>query len=392
MGSKKSLCVLWKVHRLTMWRRWRTSLILVIIAAVSAFSIMSLNTLILRQQAAMEQTVANTSIRCVVTDPKGMSSDSLGMFSAYVDMLTGKRHSEGCYLDQYVKDVCATASIPINSPSDFILRKILSLDSDKALASIEGARVQFLDGWDENAFHGELNVCMIPDTLITNENEGQFITIEFQDGSNKELQIIGVVENGPSNVIYCPFYLQQTDTTHEVFRVDTCSFIIRDNSRLEESRNVVYQEFLEPKLSNQDDGIHFAVLIQDEIYRNTVEEIEANLNTLQIMLPILLGLCFGISFLSGYLVTRGRTKEFAIMRCIGMSRYRIMLLLIGELTMLSLVGILVGFLGGSIFDGAFSSDTLGKILFMAGIFIGGTAVAALRVTSVNVMKLMKVED
>ena len=390
----KSRWALWIAHGLVLWRRRGASLLLILAAAVSVFSTMALHNLTSRQQRALNQTVASTAIQCIVTDAKGISSDHLDMFSAYVDILTGKGQRDGCDLEKYVTGVRALASLPLSHPADYALRKILSISSDKALDPVEGATLEFYEGWDESALLGDQAVCLVPDTLVPQPDEDgcSYITVGFLNGSSQKLKVIGVFTNGPANVIYCPFYLKQTDGVHEVFRVDSCSFCIRDNAKLSESRAAIYQQFLEPSLSNQEDGIHFGVLIQDETYLKTVSEIEANLNMLHILLPVLFFLCVCIGFFTSYLTTRSRTREFAVMRCIGMRQSRIFGIILGELAVLTVLGALLGTVGGMLLERTDPFGALANAALIAGVFLLGSAIAAIRITGVNIMKLMKVED
>lgn len=104
---------------------------------------------------------------CVVTNPQGSNSDNLQMFSAFVDMLTGKRHERGCYLDEYVKNVRAKASFSLSQPQGMTLRRILSFDSDSALTAVAGVRISLTAGWTEAAFQTNSRVCIIPSGLET---------------------------------------------------------------------------------------------------------------------------------------------------------------------------------------------------------------------------------
>ena len=293
------------------------------------------------------------------------------------------------------------AHIPIAAPADTGLRKILSLRSDPELDPLTGVQVTFLDGWDEGVFQTEELVCLLSGTFQTRTGDdgAEYITVAYSDHEQgqrpMELRVVGHVTGGPAQVIYCPFYQpMRSDNTSEAFLVDTCSFTIRDNTRLEESKQAIYdlELFGQPKLSNQENGLERGVLVQDEIFNKTVGEIRANLATLHKLLPILLILCTLISFFAGFLATRGRMKEFAVMRCMGMSKWRIFLLVVGELFLLSAVGGVIGFAAGWIAEGTLDLRSVYSAASMIGVLLLGAAAAAVRITGINPMKLMKVED
>lgn len=389
MVTKKNRHALIGVTMKAVVRRWVASLLLVAVAAAGAFSAMVLQNLTVRQENALNATIANTTISCMVTDVKGMDSGSLQMPSKTVQFLEGKFRETGCYLDDYVENVRAMGTMELDRPKGAELRRILSIDSDPALSPVEGASVQFFDGWTEEAFRGQEQVCLVPVDMVT---EDGFINITSAWDGPVRLKIIGTVTNGPGNVIYCPFYMPWEEGTFVWFYADRCSFDIRDNFKLEESKEYLYQWFVKPALSNQGDGQTFGLLVQDETYQKNIAEIQGNLSMLHLLLPVLIVLCGGIGIFASFLATRGRTKEFAVMRCIGMGKGRIFGLIMAELTVLALAGLLLGMAGGVLLEGAIRASALLHAAAITGVFLLGSAIATLRITNVNVMQLMKMED
>lgn len=383
MGSLSG--VTWRA----MWRRWVSALLLIAVAAMGACGAVVLQNLTVRQENARREAVSNTKINCVVTNARGTDSGNLQMLSAFVEMLEGKRRERGCYLDDYVTNIRAKATISLEKPKGAALRRILSIDSDPALHEVEGAVVAFEEGWTEDVLRGKELVCLVSSDLKTGADS---ITISQTQGQKTDLHIIGTVTGGPGNTIYCPYFMPYIEGQSAAFMTDSCSFDIRDNDRLEETKEEIYKWFVEPKLSNQMDGLTFGVLVQDEIYQNTLSEIRDNLSMLRLMQPVLFVLCGGIGFFASYLATRGRTKEFAVMRCIGMSRGKVFGLVMTELAVLALFGAVLGTAVGFLVEGAVLFRALTRAAFITGIFLLGSAIAAVRITGVNVMKLMKVED
>lgn len=372
-----------------MFRRWIASLLLVAVAAAGAFSAMVLQNLTIRQEKALENTITNTTISCTVTNAKGSDSGNLQMISAFVEMLDGKRRLRECYLDDYVKNVRAKAEMTLEQPAGITLHRILSIDSDPALSQVEGASVLFFDDWTEQALRGTEKVCLVPVDMPT---EDGFITVSNDEDKQVRLKIIGTVANGPGNVLYCPYFMPWEEGCSVAFLTDSCSFDIRENRNLEESKAYIYEWFVQPSLSNQIDGMTFGVLVHDDIYQKSILEIQANLSMLRLLLPVLIVICGCIGFFASFLATRGRTKEFAIMRCIGMRQSKIFGLVMAELTVLALLGSLLGIASGILLEGKIQTNALLNAGVMTGIFLLGAAIAAFRITCVNVMKLMKVED
>lgn len=370
-------------------RRWIASLLLVAVAATGAFSTMVLQNLTIRQETALSNTIANSTISCTVTNAKGTDSGNLQMFSAFVEMLEGKRRLRECYLDDYVKNVRAKAELLLEKPAGATLRRILSIDSDPALSQVEGVSVLFFDDWTEESLRGLGHICLVPSDMVTKDG---FITVSADMKEPVRLKIIATVTNGPSNVIYCPYFMPWTEGISVAFLTDSCSFDIRNNQNLEESKDYIYEWFVQPNLSNQIDGMTFGVLVHDETYQKNISEIQSNLSMLRLLLPILIVICGCIGFFASFLATRGRTKEFAVMRCIGIRQRKIFGLVMAELTVLALVGSFLGIASGILLEGEIQTSALMNAALVTGIFLLGSAIAAIQITSVNVMTLMKVED
>lgn len=343
----------------------------------------------------MAELERNARIQCVVTTAQGKNSNNLKMISVLVDMLLGARHERGCYLDEYVRDVRALASAPLDIPAETELRRILSFDSDASLSAVEGASIRLAEGWEESAFRTDQRVCLIPEGMEAQPGPDGALyvsTREKMTGVSVDLQVIGTVSGGPGNVIWCPFRVQRQEGVSEAFQVDSCSFDIGDNARLEECRAAIYETFVEPKLSNVGDFMTYGVLVQDETYLATMEEFRSNLSLLRVLLPVLMALCGGISFFAAYLTTRGRVREFAVMRSLGLKRGRMFLLVFEEYALLTAAGAVLGGLAGVLLEGGLSGGALIRAGAGLAVFWAGAAAAVGSMTQVNVMKLMRTEE
>lgn len=164
------------------------------------------------------------------------------------------------------------------------------------------------------------------------------------------------------------------------------------HARLEECKEQIYSIFQKPDLSAPLDSLRFGVLIQDETYLRSLGEIQSNLSMLRILLPILIVLVGSTGFLAGYLTTRGRLREFAVMRCLGIKRRSIFAQIFCEQALLGMLGGLTGRAAGAALEHNVEPAALAKAAIMVGVFLSGTALATARITRVNVMKLMKAED
>ena len=376
------------LHLLTlksMLRRKWSGIAIILMIALGMLSSIVLSQLTIRQQNSLEQMIATTEISCTVTDARGMNSNDLNMISVFTDMLLGRRPDKGDIAD-YVCNVKAVSSEALVYPKNYTLRRILSIPSDKTLER-QGVSVEFFDGWDEDVLKTNKLVCLIPEKIAA--VCGETISIQPPAAGSQELKIIGIVHGIDGDVLYCPLDMLWSDVTDVVYNIESCSFSIRDNSQLDKAKEEIYKIFCEPSLLAKKDGLTFGVIINDEVYLETLNKLESNISMLKILLPVLLLLCCCIGFFTSFLSTKGRIKEFAVMRCIGLSRKKVFASVFEEFIYLSVVGGAIGFAFGLVFEPALQLSTIIKALLVILIYLAGASISVLRICNVNVMNLMK---
>lgn len=381
---------LWCVTLRTLWRRWTTSLLLLSVVLAGCFSSIALHRLTVRQEETLAAMIANTQINCIVTDPQGMNADRLNLPMSIIQRLRGEYFEESENLDDYAKNVNAMATTPLDYPTEHSICSILTFASDPALTAVEGARIELYEGWDESILATREQVCLIPADEVDLWPNGT-VNVIRPDGYSQTLTIIGTITNGPGSVYYTPLNMRWGDATNGITFIESCSFSIRDNAQLEECKAALYQIFREPKLSN-DLSQGYGLIIHDESYLGTLDEVETNLSMLRILLPVLMVLVGCIGFFASYMTTRSRQREFGVMRCLGMNRWKIFSIVFFEQTVLALLGVSTGVGIGWMVEGVPELGAFAKAILVVAVFLIGAAIATIRVTSVNVMKLMKVED
>lgn len=331
---------LWCVTLRTLWRRWTTSLLLLSVVLAGCFSSIALHRLTVRQEETLSAMIANTQINCIVTDPQGMNADRLNLPMSIIQRLRGEYFEESENLDDYAKNVNAMATTPLDYPTEHSICSILTFASDPALTAVEGARIELYEGWDESILATREQVCLIPADEVDLWPNGT-VNVIRPDGYSQTLTIIGTITNGPGSVYYTPLNMRWGDATNGITFIESCSFSIRDNAQLEECKAALYQIFREPKLSN-DLSQGYGLIIHDESYLGTLDEVETNLSMLRILLPVLMVLVGCIGFFASYMTTRSRQREFGVMRCLGMNRWKIFSIVFFEQTVLALLGVSTG--------------------------------------------------
>ncbi len=375
-----------------MLRRRTAAVLLFLTVVVGVCAAMVLQGLTARQEAELLHVKEDTVISCRLTDVNGGRQDGLGLADVVLASLLGRRDPHGAQLDKVVKNVRAMCVFPTRVPYGTAVACITALAADPALTAEEGGAVTFYDGWDESILLTEKRVCIVPEGTRTEIKGGVETLRVISEAFDTNLQVIGTY-TGASEMIYTPFYAQWGDDVSIARHARSCSFDIRDNLQLEEIKKQLYsfQYFVEPSIYNEFDGTKYGLIVQDETYQETVGQIEENLRTLRILLPVLLGLFCLLGFFVSSLSARGRKREFAVMRCLGMKRRRVFAVTFLEQAALDLPAAVLGLVLGIIFGGLRAS-ALGSALLLLALFLGGTAVSIVHITSVNVMKLMKTEE
>ena len=365
------------------------SLIAVMLTAVLVCVILS--GLLISQEAALQSTIENTRIRCTVTSANGATS-KINVDSAFLDMLTGKRRDRDCYLDDYVTDVQAMAVERFTDSDDIVLKRIYSLDSDLALQQLSGGAAAFYDGWEEEVLTTSEKVCLVTEDLLpfVQNVDGTEIFHVATQIDEADLQVIGTV-SGVSNTVYCPYYMIYQDGVLYAFMLDSCSFYIKDNHLLEESKAALFEYFAEPQKSSAPNHTIAGLLVQDETFQSSIDEINSNMNLIKILLPLLFVMTAFVNFFTCYLTNRRYMKEFAIMRCIGQKKREIFMSAFCEQGLLTFIGCAIGLIAGAVASNILLQAALTAVIVMLTGLLG-SMISALQISSVNPIELMKVEE
>lgn len=373
-------------------RRRTAAVLLVLTVVIGVCAAMILQGLTVRQETELLRIKEETVISCRLTDVNGGRQEGLGLADVVLATLLGRRDPHGARLEEIVKNVRAMAEIPTRVPENTAVACITALGADPALTPEEGGVVTFYDGWNESILLSDKRVCIVPEGTRTERKGGVETLRVISEVFDTNLQVIGTYTGG-SGKIYTPFYSRWDDEISVARHAQSCSFDIRDNFRLEEAKERLYEfrYFVEPSIYNDFDGTKYGLIVQDDTYQAAVGQIEDNLRTLHILLPVLLGLFCLLGFFVSSLSTRGRKREFAVMRCLGMKRGAIFALVFSEQLVLAVPAALAGLVIGAIVGGL-HLRALADALLLLVLFLAGTAISILFITNINVMRLMKTEE
>lgn len=391
--KKARLYPIVRMSFLNMFRRKFSSMLQIGVMLVATLTCVVLGSLYIRQEKALGKTIDNTEIRCTVTNINGRTNN-IQVLSTWIDMLTGKRQDNEGNLQVHVKEINCMAKEILVAPKDVELRRIYTFDSDLELQQMSGAVISLYEGWSEECLKGTEKVCIIAESLlpyVQNNGEVENFRIQTKDGQNVELQVIGQVSGLSENVLYCPFYMEFQESVTTVSLLDSCSFIIRDNSELDAAKEELYQYFSKPVKGISSDSSKAGLLVQDETYLASVTEIKNNLALLKILLPFLFVMTACINFFAEFLINRRHLKEFAVMRCIGQKRSDIFVRTLLEQGILTMTGSIFGGIISCIFVTiSWQIFRIAAITMIIGLL--GSIGSALQMSSINPIGLMKTEE
>ena len=385
-----------KVTLKCMLRRWLPCALLVLLVCVGAFGMTLLAGALDAQKAALEEVYDESSIRCVISNLSGTKTDRLEINSMYIDLCTTFDRHDFC---SWIERVNLKRMLKCNkegSNEEIQLAGISYPEAAMELLPENGATLSFFDGYSEDIFQTEQAVCIVPGTMLSeltvNGDGGRQISVTLE-GKTATMTVAGAYYGGISSAVYCPFdYLPEFLVKDEYIYTDSLSFYVSDNRTLEKFKEEAEKYFSEPSITAEDKPMYYAITVYDELFNKTVAGIKENIAVLRLLLPVLYIIAAGIGLLASFLYIRGRVREFAVMRSLGLSRIRVTGLISFEQLIIGTVGTVLGIsVCYAFFSGAAIRNAINGLLFTL-CYLAGALAAVLWITNVNVLRLLNSDE
>ncbi len=249
--------------------------------------------------------------------------------------------------------------------------------------------IQWVEGWSAEAFFsGGERVCLVASSL--GYQPGDLVPVRLRNPSNKHdvlcFRAVGVYPH-PSSVgdVDLILPLQTLETICQAggedwpFWVNGFSFLVKDNRELPALKRTV----IDLGLTRGE----IRAAIDDRILDGTVSPIRSNLAMLEGLYKVFFAVVAAIGFFLCFLLAKGRKQEYAVMRLLGESAFRVTWKAILEQLLLCLLGIV---LGAAILavagQGAPDLVACGMILLC---YTLGAAVAVILTVRVNVLEILR---
>ena len=391
-----------------------SSLALMLVALAFVLIIYELDYSERSQEAQLGEVYKSFEIKCVVSNLVGTKTDGLDITPTYVDACVDPTYN----LSSYIKDVCLKKSMKYEPMQELYndtyevsgdpsIIGISRLEADQSLSSENGVKVSFDSGYGEEALNGNDKVCIIPDNiydyLVGNSDGGVSLRLivsvdevsQWYTPVETELKVIGKYTNvtGKSQTIYCPWgticdiaYSCGGDRS-----ADSLSFTVKDNYKLEEFKGILADYFHAVDVSIGEDNTKYAIMVNDLIFLQSITSIERNINTLRALIPVIQALSIGIGFISGFLFIKSRKPEFAIMRSLGTGKGMVFTEAFFEQLILGILGACIGTFIFKLINYEANPGYINAAIYLI-CYLLGTAVAVLKISHINVMKIMKAKE
>ncbi|MBQ6712058.1 MAG: hypothetical protein IJN18_06995 [Clostridia bacterium] len=260
-------------------------------------------------------------------------------------------------------------------------------ESEPNLAA-ELSYVQWQEGWDSSLFGGSGPVCLAPRGAGLELGETMVFPLKKDSPEKLELTVVGLYGSyggGMLQRFYCPL-----TPLREAFLAAGLSFnysgldlVFTDLENLETFKAAMLEQ-----------GLHTGeakLRIDDTLMQQTTGQLKQQISLLQALLPVLLMLTAAIGFGLSFLLLRGRKKEAAILRSLGMRRHLVFVTLLAESSLQALTGSLLGTLAALLFAGSHVLHWASIAALLVSYLIGG-AVAVWKLAGVNVFTVMTARE
>lgn len=340
--------------------------ILVVLAALGWFSCEMLH-FVDRKAMEMEEAYDSIPVTVVISNLKGTQTDGLKLNDYIVDYFISDRYTYGgqeqsVAFSFYLKNVRIKTTLYYDSDAKYTLSGITDLGAVSLFDAITGITIDYFDTWDETVFRGGEPLCLVSQGKLAElspEEDGLYrlaLYVRTAPASNEKTMVELIVAgtySGEGDAIYCPWKVVTgcLDELGERIFADSISVDIADNRALEEFRPILARHFTQVDpvghpVEMPNGGINryysFAATIHDETLRQTLNELNRNLQLLRLLLPLVLVLELAAAFAACFFYVQTRKKELAMARSLGTRRWEVLVMLLLELLLWCILGSALG--------------------------------------------------
>lgn len=338
-----------------LWRRPWLSLCSLVLSVTLCFLMGYLANYRQNQQEKLRQVKEDYDVLCVVTDRRGTRSDSLRMNDKVAQLLADTSETG---LAQYVRELRITKEFLYTSPvlgvTDMFNPMVIGVSDPRCSPLLDPAEDAEVTYFVEDFYDQSEYVCLISEEkyqMLDRDTVKLFLEDPFIDpglyisfDSDMVEMTIGGYYKGSGETIFISFNASQRlcdEMSAGLRSSDSVAFFAADNEKLPEIYEVSGKVFgtVDPNAGDRA-FLQIAMTIYDGQYRATVTALEQNIARTDYLLPIVLLLGLGVGFLISFLFTRSERRTYALMRTLGMTRWRLFGSILREQLLLVAIAVL----------------------------------------------------
>ncbi len=345
-----------------------------------------------KQQAELNDVKDKAEIICVVTNRRGTQSKGLRIGPSGLSAVT----SPDAPLYPYIRAPRIVKDFLFSAPALSLIDASLFGVTDPRCAEPLDPSLGGGASVDPSFYESEDMICLLSEERAAMLSEPTFSAIvtdpyvdrralpELGQGA-VELTVVGTYP-GAGDAVYIPFpaAMRLCDALAMQRTCDAITFTAADNRALADLRETASAYFgtIDPNAGEQATP-RLALTVHDEAFAATVAALEQNVRRAQYLLPLLGVLTLLIGALLGFLCTRGERSAYALMRTLGLSRWRLLGAVLLEQLSLPLLGCLLT-------AGLFRNPRAAAVTF--GLYLCGCVSAMLKTVAVPSNHLLKEQE
>jgi hypothetical protein len=397
--------------------RWtkRSGLKSVLTIAVAASFILAIGWLrwmIDRNQAEIDRLYNTTVVQAEILYKNPDVSTSLGYGVFGIDVVEGVQRS-GFVESAYFEAIAQRTRIGgINGENesfqaDIALRGINQADTFFKI-KLQGAAVEYADGWDGNLFTKtwtaeELQASKIPAVFPKDFTEqfnlmlGDTVVLTDEYNVSYSYLVAGkysevYVRSGDNPIILPLSALEVMEGERLLYQVARFSLFPSKNRNLE-----TFRTRMDLLLANHNQrGLPLKMVFWDEELRSVVQPLEKSLSLLQVLYPVTVIVAVLIGLGLNLLLVMQSARDAAILRVLGVPTGRVRGLYTIQQLLLSLFGVFMGLAGVAILHNEPAALLEKQLIFGVLLFLGGALFGALLgvylITNKNPLELLQVKE
>ncbi len=371
-----------------------------VVLSIAAFTVLLclLEFTLHKQERLLDELYKKFDIDIIIMDSAGAYPDNLELDRLYASVFMNENNILGKNTDNLKIRSSGKETISVTNEYGEVITEIsvvgLTYLPDMAEFNVS---VYVGNKFDKSVLMSGSRVCIVPGRM---KGLGDCIYIKTEKVEEPiEYLVIGTYDEA-EDIFFCPYLNYSELLTSSVNNIYSLKCEITDTKVLEELETFLMNYFTKPiiagitprGLNSLDLKYTHSFVMPKGNFEEATDPIKADILKLKILEPFVFVFSVAIGFVISMLSIRNRKAEFAVMRSMGASGGYVFYISFIEQAVLCLIGALIGVLVSLIGFKQLSATQINKVLIFIGCYLAGTAIEALRIASVKVMKIMKAND